>query len=110
MNLNWLKQKSYNFKINSQSNKAQLVNSKQFRSSNNTLDHVKENCKLIWEGKTKTRAFRTFRQEIFTNELTARDVFRNASVEHYWDTSFTMVFKENFTNELTARDVFRNAS
>ncbi|MES1902144.1 MAG: U4/U6 small nuclear ribonucleoprotein Prp3, partial [Paramarteilia canceri] len=64
-------------------------NSKSFVDSQKENLPQKKNCNFIWEGIVTRRAFDTFSFVPFHSEMAAREVFRKASVEHYWDQSLS---------------------
>jgi len=45
-------------------------------------------CELVWEGETKQRNFGDIKFKMCTTEGVARDHFKAAGVEHYWDQAY----------------------
>ncbi|XP_043218928.1 U4/U6 small nuclear ribonucleoprotein Prp3-like isoform X1 [Amphibalanus amphitrite] len=48
-------------------------------------EEAENKCTLIWEGTTKQRNFGKITFKLCPNESFAREYFRKAGVEHYWD-------------------------
>jgi len=46
-------------------------------------------CELIWEGQTKQRNFSEIKFKLCPTEGFAREHFRQAGVEHYWDQAYS---------------------
>ena len=46
-------------------------------------------CQLVWEGQTKERNFGDVRIKHCPTESFARDFFKKAGVEHYWDQAYS---------------------
>ena len=55
-----------------------------------TGEKVPNKCDLVWEGMAKKRAFGEIKFKISPNESFARELFKNHSVEQYWDLSFAL--------------------
>ena len=53
------------------------------------------NCVLVWEGETKERQFGDLKFKQAPTESFARDFFKNAGVEHYWDLAYSGAVLEN---------------
>ena len=49
-------------------------------------------CFLVWEGTAKSRTFGEIKFKISPNESFARELFKNHSVEHYWDLAFRSAY------------------
>jgi U4/U6 small nuclear ribonucleoprotein PRP3 len=45
----------------------------------------KNKCALVWSGITAKRAFKTFRFQECSNDVTARKVLEAKGVPHFWD-------------------------
>jgi U4/U6 small nuclear ribonucleoprotein PRP3 len=52
-------------------------------------------CTLVWEGETKERHFVEFKFKQCPTESFAREFFKNAGVEHYWDQAYSGAVLEN---------------
>jgi len=46
-------------------------------------------CELVWEGQTKQRNFGEIKFKLCPTEGAAREHFKNAAVEHYWDQAYS---------------------
>lgn len=51
----------------------------------NLIRKVYKKCALVWQGTVAKRTFKQFRFEICRSEKTARQIFVNRGVPHYWD-------------------------
>ncbi|XP_023346110.1 U4/U6 small nuclear ribonucleoprotein Prp3 [Eurytemora carolleeae] len=51
-------------------------------------EHQNE-CELVWEGQTKQRNFGEMKFKLCPTEGFARDHFKQAGVEHYWDQAYS---------------------
>ena len=59
------------------------------------IESAKANdCKLIWEGSVKNRAFGEMKFNFSPSEAYAREQFKRHSVEHYWDLAFSSTVLE----------------
>lgn len=52
-------------------------------------------CKLVWEGYVKNRAFGEVKFRFCPSEAYAKEQFKKHSVEHYWDLAFSTTVLEN---------------
>jgi len=55
-------------------------------------------CDLVWEGQTKARAFGEIKFKMCASESAARDHFKDAGVEHYWDQAYSTAVLANSEN------------
>lgn len=58
-------------------------------------DLTKNKCLLVWEGQTQQRAFKDFSVKHMESESQAREFFKRAGVENYWDLAFKMSILES---------------
>ena len=55
-----------------------------------TGEKIENKCFLVWEGTSKSRVFGDVKFKLSPNESFARELFKNHSVEHYWDLAYSM--------------------
>ncbi|CAG2118405.1 unnamed protein product [Medioppia subpectinata] len=53
-------------------------------------EKIENKCLLVWEGTAKNRVFGDVKFKLSPNESFARELFKNHSVEHYWDLAYSM--------------------
>ena len=56
---------------------------------------IDNKCHLVWEGETKARHFGDVKFKQCPTESFAREFFKNAGVEHYWDLAYSGAVLEN---------------
>ena len=56
---------------------------------------IENKCTLVWEGETKERHFGDMKFKQCPTESFAREFFRSAGVEHYWDSAYSGAVFEN---------------
>ena len=56
---------------------------------------IDNKCTLVWEGETKERHFGDMKFKQCPTESFAREFFRGAGVEHYWDSAYSGAVFEN---------------
>lgn len=56
---------------------------------------IDNKCVLVWEGETKERHFGDVKFKQCPTESFAREFFKNAGVEHYWDLAYSGAVLEN---------------
>ena len=56
---------------------------------------IENKCVLVWEGETKERHFGDVKFKQCPTESFAREFFKNAGVEHYWDYAYSGAVLEN---------------
>jgi len=58
-------------------------------------NQLNNQCELVWEGQTKHRNFGDIKFKLCPTEGVARDHFRQAGVEHYWDQAYSTAVLAN---------------
>jgi len=56
---------------------------------------INNQCVLVWEGETKERQFGDMKFKQCPSENFAREFFKTAGVEHYWDLAYSGAVLEN---------------
>ena len=56
---------------------------------------IDNKCVLVWEGETKERQFGDMKFKQCPTESFAREFFKNAGVEHYWDLAYSGAVLDN---------------
>ena len=60
---------------------------------------VENECSLVWEGQTKERNFGEVKFKQCPSESFAREHFKKAGVEHYWDQAYSGAVLESTAND-----------